>query len=98
MIEDIQLITLTLNCNSGNVVYLNTCKKCSLQYVGSTITKFRLRFNNQFNDQFLTKYSNRLTDQPLSKHISIKYVTHTVKSEQGVLISKLTGIDLIVYR
>ena len=46
MIEDIQLITLTLNCNSGNVVYLNTCKKCSLQYVGSTITKFRIRFIN----------------------------------------------------
>ena len=23
-----------------------TCKKCALQYVGSTITNFRLRFNN----------------------------------------------------
>ena len=37
---------LKLNCNSSNVVYLITCKKCSLQYVGFTITKFRLRFNN----------------------------------------------------
>ena len=33
-------------CNSSNVVYLITCKTCALQYVGSTITKFRLRFNN----------------------------------------------------
>ena len=39
-------INYNLNCNSNNVVYLITCKKCSLQYVGSTITKFRLRFNN----------------------------------------------------
>ena len=39
-------INYNLNCNSSNVVYLITCKNCSLQYVGSTITKFRLRFNN----------------------------------------------------
>ena len=39
-------INYNFNCNSSNVVYLITCKKCSLQYVGSTVTKFRLRFNN----------------------------------------------------
>lgn len=35
-----------LDCNSRNVVYLISCKVCGLQYVGSTTTKFRLRFNN----------------------------------------------------
>ena len=35
-----------LNCNSTNVVYLLQCETCSSQYVGSTITKFRYRFNN----------------------------------------------------
>ena len=25
---------------------LITCKKCGLQYVGNTVTSFRLRFNN----------------------------------------------------
>ena len=30
----------------SNVVYLITCKKCALQYVGSTIIMFRLRFSN----------------------------------------------------
>ena len=35
-----------LNCNSTNVVYLISCKVCQKQYVGSTTTKFRLRFNN----------------------------------------------------
>ena len=35
-----------LDCNLRNVVYLINCKVCGLQYVGSTTTKFRLRFNN----------------------------------------------------
>ena len=35
-----------LDCNSRNVVYLISCKVCGVQYVGSTTTKFRLRFNN----------------------------------------------------
>ena len=35
-----------LNCNSTNVIYLLQCETCSSQYVGSTITKFRYRFNN----------------------------------------------------
>ena len=39
-------INYHFDCNSSNVVYLITCQKCSLQYVGSTVTKFRLRFNN----------------------------------------------------
>ena len=34
------------DCNSRNVVYLINCKACGFQYVGSTTTKFRLRFNN----------------------------------------------------
>ena len=27
-------------------MYLITCKKCGLQYVGNTVRSFRLRFNN----------------------------------------------------
>ena len=37
-----------LDCNSNNVIYLFECKKCQFKfrYVGSTVTKFRFRFNN----------------------------------------------------
>ena len=38
-----------LNCNSQNIVYLVQRKTCSMQYVASTSTKFRLRFNNYQN-------------------------------------------------
>ena len=34
------------DCDSEEVVYLITCKKCGLQYVGNTVTSFRLRLNN----------------------------------------------------
>ena len=33
------------DCNSLCVVYLITCKVCKKQYTGSTVTKFRARFN-----------------------------------------------------
>ena len=39
-------INYDLNCNSRNVIYLITCSKCKIQYVGSTTTAFRTRFNN----------------------------------------------------
>ena len=34
------------DCDTEGVVYLISCKSCGLQYVGNTITAFRLRFNN----------------------------------------------------
>jgi hypothetical protein len=33
------------DCRSDRVVYLVTYKACKIQYVGCTITSFRLRFN-----------------------------------------------------
>ena len=44
-------INYQLDCNSNNFVYLIICKVCGLQYVGSTSTKFRLRFNNHKSRQ-----------------------------------------------
>ena len=35
-----------LTCWSKNVIYLATCNKCNLQYVGSTSTEFKVRFRN----------------------------------------------------
>ena len=31
-----------MDCDSDHVVYLLSCARCSEQYVGSTITKFRI--------------------------------------------------------
>ena len=39
-------IRQTVNCNSDKVIYLATCKNCTIQYVGSTSAPFKVRFQN----------------------------------------------------
>ena len=39
-------IKKTLNCKSYNVIYLVTCSKCKLQYVGKSQTQLNIRVNN----------------------------------------------------
>ena len=42
---EIYKMNFHFDCNSLCVVYLITCKVCKKQYTGSTITKFRVPFN-----------------------------------------------------
>ena len=39
-------INHSFDCDSCGFIYLITCKRCGKQYVGSTITSFRIRFCN----------------------------------------------------
>ena len=39
-------ISHSFDCDSSWVVYFITCKRCATQYVASTITEYRKRFNN----------------------------------------------------
>ena len=39
-------IKQNVTCSSKNVIYLISCNKCSLQYVGSTSNAFKVRFRN----------------------------------------------------
>ena len=54
-----------LNCKSKNVIYLATCKKCKVQYVGSTSNEFKVRFRNH-KSAMLTNKNIR----PNSKNIN----------------------------
>ena len=56
----------SLDCNSGNVVYLVQCKTCNMQYVGSASTKFRLRLNNY--KYCLRKYEEQQSVPQMSFH------------------------------
>ena len=58
-----------LHCNSTNVVYLITCKSCGLQYVGSTIRKFRLRHNVYRSSQNLHT-TKKVKQQQFHEHFS----------------------------
>ena len=64
-------INYELDCNSSNVVYLLSCKVCHAQYVGSTTTKFRLRFNNhkaRFRAHSRLSFEGRNKDDLLYRH------------------------------
>ena len=39
------------DCDSKCIIYLFSCKTCGLQYVGSTVDRFRFRWNNYKNCQ-----------------------------------------------
>ena len=39
-------IKQNIKCTSHNVIYLITCNKCSVQYIGSTSTELKVRFRN----------------------------------------------------
>lgn len=64
-------INRSLDCNSRNIVYLISCKVCGFQYVGSTTTKFRLRFNNhksRLRAHSRTSAVNKESDDLIYKH------------------------------
>ena len=44
-----------VSCSSKNVIYLATCCKCNLQYVGSTSTEFKIRFRNHKSNMLNNK-------------------------------------------
>ena len=39
-------IKQSIKCTSHNAIYLTTCNKCSVQYIGSTSTELKVRFRN----------------------------------------------------
>ena len=39
----------SMDCTTENIVYLITCRKCGIQYVGETGQKLRSRINNHRN-------------------------------------------------
>ena len=67
------VINSRMDCNTDHVIYLLSCSKCSKQYVGSTITKFRTRFNNHKSRLSAHKRlsaSNKALDDLVYKHFN----------------------------
>ena len=65
------VMNFKMDCNTDHVIYLLSCTKCSKQYVGSTITKFRTRINNhksKFCAHNRLSTSNKTLDDLIYKH------------------------------
>ena len=50
-----------LNCKSKNVIYLVTCKKFSVQYIGYTSNEFKDRFRNHKSTMLTKKNTSEVT-------------------------------------
>ena len=51
------IVRPSLTCSSKNVIYLVSCKRCQLQYIGSTTTEFKVRFRNHKSSMITNKKS-----------------------------------------
>ena len=59
----------TLNCSISNCIYLITCCRCGLQYVGETVQSLRDRFSGQRSGMKNEFADNRC--KILSKHFTV---------------------------
>ena len=64
------VVNHSFNCIDKCIIYLLTCNKCKMQYVGKTVDDFRLRWNNykDNNRKYLRKES--CMQQYLFEHFS----------------------------
>ena len=75
------VINFCVNSNSDHVIYLLSCARCEMQYVGSTIIKFRTRFNA---NRILT-IDNRAKDDSIYRHfIDFNQPDHWLMLEYGL--------------
>ena len=93
----------SLNCNSTNVIYLITCRKCRLQYVGETaqILRKRIRHHNSCINHPEKDHTCRILSEYFSKGLC-KNATFTVniieklhgtgRDEHGSIDSAITAI------
>jgi hypothetical protein len=71
------------SCNTKNIVYLITCKKCQLQYVGETSRTLRERLN-EHRSAIKTKNIN----SPIGIHFNL--ANHSITDLGIIIIEKIT--------
>ena len=75
-----------LSCSSKNVIYLARCCKCNLQYVGSTLTEFKIRFRNHKSNML----NNRRTCE-LAVHYNSSQ--HDISQINFITIEQITSFQ-----
>ena len=73
------------SCSSQNVVYLATCAKCNLQYVGSTSTEFKVRFRNHKSNMLKNKRTCELAIHYNNSEHEISQINFIISNKLGLL-------------
>ena len=66
------------------VVYLASCNKCNLQYVGSTSTEFKVRFRNHKSSMLTNKKTCELA-------VHFNCTQHVISEISFIVIEKITS-------
>ena len=77
-------INQNLSCSSKNVVYLDSCKKCNLQYVGSISTELKVRFRNH-------KSSMRTNKKTCELAVHFNCTKHEISELSFIVSEKITS-------
>ena len=64
------------DCNNFRDVYLIICKVCKRQYTGSTVTRFRVRFNQYESNVKLYGYMMRAEEDSFRKMLIEHFFNH----------------------
>ena len=78
-------------CMHVFLVYLISCNSCGLQYVGSTITSFRLRFNNRKSS--LNRYGRGQTNVA-GQHLYAHFVGESRSGLSGLSVQVIDCTDV----
>ena len=75
-----------VDCKCKNVIYLVTCNKCKVQYVGSTSNEFQVRFCNH-----KSAMSTKKTTGEVAVHFNNE--KHQLSDFEFILIEQICNID-----
>ena len=87
-----------LTCSSKNVIYLATCNKCNLQYVGSTSTEFKIRFRNHKSSMLDNRRTCELAVHYNSSEHDISQISFTVIEQISTFQNHLQLEQLLLTR
>jgi hypothetical protein len=79
------------DCESSNVIYLITCERCGIQYVGETRNQLKTRINNHRAD-----IRNEDIYKPVSRHFSDN--THAITDMRVIVIERHNAWDNVQRR
>ena len=86
-------INFSFNCDSSGVVYLFDCVVCGVQYVGSTNTPFRFRFNKYKACYRRFRSGSSVPQMDFFRRFSEEGHHGFVEDIRVTVIDKLTGRD-----
>ena len=87
-----------LTCSSRNVIYLATCTKCNLQYVGSTSTEFKVRFRNHKSNMLKNKRTCELAIHFNNSEHEISQINFIIIEQIRSFVSSLHVEQLLLTR